>query len=85
MLVADFGGGTSDFSLIRFTRQGDTVTATPLGHAGVAVAGDSFDYRIINAVVSPRSAPISTMRRAFVACTTGQMTRSQNGYIRVGG
>jgi len=53
VLVADFGGGTSDFSLIRFVRNGDTVTATPLGHAGVAVAGDSFDYRIINAVVSP--------------------------------
>jgi hypothetical chaperone protein len=53
VLVADFGGGTSDFSLIRFTRQGNAVTATPLGHAGVAVAGDNFDYRIINAVVSP--------------------------------
>ncbi len=52
VLVADFGGGTSDFSLIRFIRQGETVTATPLGHAGLAVAGDSFDYRIINAVVS---------------------------------
>src|SRR5262249_19038865 len=35
VLVADFGGGTSDFSLIRFIRQGDTVTATPLGHAGL--------------------------------------------------
>jgi len=54
VLVADFGGGTSDFSLIRFARQGNAVTATPLGHAGVAVAGDNFDYRIINAVVSPR-------------------------------
>jgi hypothetical chaperone protein len=53
VLVADFGGGTSDFSLIRFARKGDAVTATPLGHAGVAVAGDNFDYRIINAVVSP--------------------------------
>ena len=53
VLVADFGGGTSDFSLIRFARQGNAVTATPLGHAGVAVAGDNFDYRIINAVVSP--------------------------------
>jgi hypothetical chaperone protein len=53
VLVADFGGGTSDFSLIRFMRQGNAVTATPLGHAGVAVAGDNFDYRIINAVVSP--------------------------------
>jgi hypothetical chaperone protein len=53
VLVADFGGGTSDFSLIRFARQGEVVTAIPLGHAGLAVAGDSFDYRIIDAVVSP--------------------------------
>jgi len=53
VLVADFGGGTSDFSLIRFARHGDVVTAAPLGHAGVAVAGDSFDYRIIDAIVSP--------------------------------
>lgn len=53
VLVADFGGGTSDFSLIRFARQGAAVTAIPLGHAGVAVAGDNFDYRIINAVISP--------------------------------
>jgi hypothetical chaperone protein len=29
------------------------VGATPIGHAGVAVAGDNFDYRIIDAVVSP--------------------------------
>ena len=53
VLVADFGGGTSDFSLIRFARHGNRVAATPLGHAGLAVAGDDFDYRIINAVVSP--------------------------------
>src|SRR6202011_3855460 len=53
VLVADFGGGTSHFSLIRFERRGDVVAATPLGYAGLAVAGDNFDYRIINAVVSP--------------------------------
>jgi hypothetical chaperone protein len=53
VLVCDFGGGTSDFSLIRFERHGSTVSATPIGHAGVAVAGDNFDYRIIDAVVSP--------------------------------
>jgi hypothetical chaperone protein len=53
VLVADFGGGTSDFSLIRFERRGDRVAATPIGHAGLAVAGDNFDYRIIDAVVSP--------------------------------
>lgn len=53
VLVADFGGGTSDFSLIRFERRGNSVAATPIGHAGLAIAGDNFDYRIIDAVVSP--------------------------------
>jgi len=54
VLVCDFGGGTSDFSLIRFERRGNRVGATPIGHAGLAVAGDNFDYRIIDAIVSPR-------------------------------
>lgn len=54
VLVCDFGGGTSDFSLIRFERHGNRIAATPIGHAGLAVAGDNFDYRIIDAVVSPR-------------------------------
>jgi len=53
VLVCDFGGGTSDFSLLRFERRGTTVNATPVGHAGVAVAGDNFDYRIIDQLVSP--------------------------------
>lgn len=54
VLVCDFGGGTSDFSLIRFERSGNHVAATPVGHAGLGVAGDNFDYRIIDAVVSPQ-------------------------------
>ena len=54
VLVCDFGGGTSDFSLIRFERRGNRVAATPIGQSGLAVAGDNFDYRIIDAVVSPR-------------------------------
>jgi hypothetical chaperone protein len=53
VLVCDFGGGTSDFSLIRFERRGNRVAAMPIGHAGLAVAGDNFDYRIIDAAVSP--------------------------------
>ncbi len=53
ILVGDFGGGTSDFSIIRFERRNGALRAIPLGHAGVGIAGDSFDYRIINAVVSP--------------------------------
>lgn len=55
MLVADFGGGTSDFSVMRFEPGGaGRLEAIPLSHAGVGVAGDSFDYRIIEHAVSPR-------------------------------
>jgi hypothetical chaperone protein len=51
--VGDFGGGTSDFSIIRFERHAGEVRAIPLGRAGVGVAGDAFDYRIIDNLVSP--------------------------------
>jgi hypothetical chaperone protein len=53
VLVGDFGGGTSDFSIIRFTREGGEMRSTPLGRSGVGVAGDAFDYRIIDHLVSP--------------------------------
>ncbi len=54
MLVADFGGGTSDFLVMRFEPgQRGGLDATPLSHAGVGVAGDTFDYRIIEHAVSP--------------------------------
>ncbi|MBS7810921.1 Hsp70 family protein [Roseococcus pinisoli] len=52
VLVADFGGGTSDFSILRFD-PGPPRRVTPLGHSGVGVAGDAFDYRIMDNVVSP--------------------------------
>ena len=54
VLVADFGGGTSDFSVMRFERRHGRMTARPLGHSGIGIAGDAFDYRIIDHVVSPR-------------------------------
>ncbi|MFC7552071.1 Hsp70 family protein [Pseudoroseomonas wenyumeiae] len=53
VLVGDFGGGTSDFSILRF-EPGARRRVTPLGHAGVGIAGDAFDYRIIDNVISPR-------------------------------
>lgn len=54
VLVADFGGGTSDFSLVRFERTEDgTLRSTPLSRSGVGLAGDAFDYRIIDQLVSP--------------------------------
>lgn len=54
VLVADFGGGTSDFSVMRFALDGGRLRADPLSHSGVGVAGDTFDYRILDHVVSPR-------------------------------
>lgn len=53
VLVADFGGGTSDFSVLRFRRRDGVLRAEPLGHAGIGVAGDTFDFRLIDRVVSP--------------------------------
>ena len=53
VLVGDFGGGTSDFSIVRFHREGGEIRSTALANAGVGVAGDAFDYRIIDHLVSP--------------------------------
>lgn len=56
ILIGDFGGGTSDFSLVRV---GPTVRAEGrtdqdlLGNAGVPVAGDAFDAKIVRHLVSP--------------------------------
>ena len=64
VMVADFGGGTSDFSIVRFRRQGGRVASQALANAGVAVAGDAFDYRIIDNLVSPELGK-GTSYRAF--------------------
>lgn len=53
VLIGDFGGGTSDFSVLRF-EPGRPNRVLPLGHAGIGIAGDVFDYRIIDRVISPR-------------------------------
>jgi hypothetical chaperone protein len=53
VLVADFGGGTSDFSILRFA-PGSAQPVQALAQDGVGVAGDTFDFRIIDGVVAPR-------------------------------
>jgi hypothetical chaperone protein len=53
ILVADFGGGTSDFSVVRIEAPGAARRCIPLGHAGIGIAGDRFDYRIVNHLVMP--------------------------------
>ena len=61
-LIADFGGGTSDFSVVRFEPGVSGPTTTPLGHAGIGIAGDTFDYRIVQQVVCPLLGKNSTYR-----------------------
>ncbi len=57
MLIGHFGGGTSDFCLVRLgptaRRAGDR-RDTILGVDGVPIAGGAFDGRIVRAVVAPR-------------------------------
>ncbi len=53
ILVADFGGGTSDFSLVRVEAPGAARRCVPLGSAGIGIAGDRFDYRIMDQLVLP--------------------------------
>ena len=53
ILVADFGGGTSDFSVVRLEAPGADRRARPLGHAGIGIAGDQFDRRILDKLVLP--------------------------------
>ena len=56
ILIGDFGGGTSDFSLVRVgpgVRSRGRSAGDLLGNAGVGVAGDSFDAKLIRHLVSP--------------------------------
>lgn len=53
ILVADFGGGTSDFSVVRIEAPGAARRCVPLGHAGIGIAGDRFDARIVDNLVMP--------------------------------
>lgn len=53
ILVADFGGGTSDFSVVRVEAPGAAQRCVPLGSAGIGLAGDRFDYRIVDHLVLP--------------------------------
>ncbi|MCP4504702.1 MAG: Hsp70 family protein [Deltaproteobacteria bacterium] len=52
VMVADFGGGTSDFALVQL-EPGEKGEAKVLGTSGVAVAGDNLDAKIVRHLVAP--------------------------------
>jgi hypothetical chaperone protein len=53
IMIGDFGGGTSDFSLLRVGPSRRKGAHRVLGNEGVALAGDAFDAKIIRHLVSP--------------------------------
>jgi hypothetical chaperone protein len=61
VLIADFGGGTSDFSLVRLTPTRAEIVAVD----GVAIAGDAFDARLIRHLAAPGLGMGSEYRTAF--------------------
>ncbi len=78
ILIGDFGGGTSDFCLLHagpsWRARARNQEAGPgrgqiLGTAGVGLAGDSFDARIVRYLVSPAlgaDALVSTLGGATI-------------------
>ena len=62
VLVGDFGGGTSDFSIMRVGAE-----RAVLSTAGVPLAGDRFDARIVQHVVAPRLGMGTHYRRGRLA------------------
>ena len=70
ILIADFGGGTSDFSLLRVgpswrgeaaSRRAESI----LGNDGVPVAGDSFDGKLIRHLLTPLLGRGASFRSQF--------------------
>lgn len=55
VLIGDFGGGTSDFSLLKVgpSLRSSRSPRQVIGNEGVGIAGDSFDARIVRHLVSP--------------------------------
>jgi hypothetical chaperone protein len=56
IMIGDFGGGTSDFSLLHVgpgVRRRGRRAEDLLGNSGVGLAGDAFDARIVRKLVSP--------------------------------
>ena len=55
VLIGDFGGGTSDFTLAQLGPGRRQAGRNPvIGTSGVAIAGDTFDSRIMMRLVAPK-------------------------------
>ena len=66
VLIADFGGGTSDFSLVHLKPPGrNQAESAVIGSDGVGIAGDSFDSKLVRHLVAPMLGMGSEYRTPF--------------------
>jgi len=70
VLIGDFGGGTSDFTLVRvgpgaWSGGPDARASAVLGTDGVGLAGDAFDAAIIRHVIAPAFGKGTDQRTPF--------------------
>jgi hypothetical chaperone protein len=70
VLIADFGGGTSDFSLVQLhagPSHDAVIGEQVLGTDGVGIAGDAFDSKLVRRLVAPALGLGSEYRSQFGA------------------
>jgi hypothetical chaperone protein len=66
VLIADFGGGTSDFSLVQLKPHGRSRSeSVVIGTDGVGIAGDIFDSTLVRHLVAPMLGLGSKYRTPF--------------------
>lgn len=67
VLIADFGGGTSDFSLVRLEAKSSASEwqNAVIGNDGVGIAGDTFDSKLVRILVAPMLGLGSEYRSQF--------------------
>jgi hypothetical chaperone protein len=65
VLIGDFGGGTSDFSVLRLEPGADRARAEVLATAGVGIAGDAFDAKLVRERVAPALGRGTNYRNPF--------------------
>jgi len=68
VLIADFGGGTSDFSLVRLHAESlgsKKSSSSVIGTDGVGIAGDTFDSKLVRNLVAPMLGLGSEYRSQF--------------------
>jgi hypothetical chaperone protein len=66
VLIADLGGGTSDFTVVRMRRDG-FAQGDVLAVGGVSVAGDAIDGGLVRSVVAPHFGARARYRAPFGA------------------